>query len=248
MMQERESELKILQNLPLEIKIKKSQMRIKEWVSYYGLNNVYISFSGGKDSTVLVDLARKIYPEIRVVFCNTGLEYPEIVSFVKEFENVEIVRPDKNFKEILTKYGYPVISKEISQTVCEAKKNMHTGKYTYRVQKLEGTLLDKQGNLSKYNSPKWKFLLNAPFRISDACCKEMKKRPFAKLKKAGIIGTMTEESRLRKTAWMRHGCNAFQSRRPLSSPLSFWTSQDVLTYIHTYIQVADSKCVRGSDF
>lgn len=133
-MQERESELKILQNLPLEIKIKKSQMRIKEWVNYYGLNNVYISFSGGKDSTVLVDLARKIYPEIRVVFCNTGLEYPEIVSFVKEFENVEIVRPDKNFKEILTKYGYPVISKEISQTVCEAKKNMHTGKYTYRVQ------------------------------------------------------------------------------------------------------------------
>ena len=227
-------ELKMLQKLPLEVKIKKSQQRIREWVNHFGLKNTYISFSGGKDSTVLLDISRRIYPGITAIFCNTGLEYPEIVSFVKEFENVEIVRSDKNFKEILIKYGYPVISKEISQTVCEAKKNMHTGKYTYRVQKLEGTLLDNQGNLSRYNCPQWKFLLNAPFRISDKCCQEMKKKPFKKIKKAGIVGTMAEESRLRKTNWIRFGCNAFEAKCPLSSPLSFWTNQDILTYLQSF--------------
>lgn len=227
-------ELKMLQRLPLEVKIKKSQQRIREWVNHFGLKNTYISFSGGKDSTVLLDIARRIYPDITAIFCNTGLEYPEIVSFVKRTENVDILRPDKNFKEIITKFGYPVISKEVSNIICEARKGMLTGKYTYRIQRIEGTLLDKQGKLSRYNCPQWKFLLNAPFRISDKCCQEMKKKPFKKIKKAGIVGTMAEESRLRKTNWIRFGCNAFEAKHPLSSPLSFWTNQDILTYLLTY--------------
>ena len=144
------------------------------------------------------------------------------------------MRPDKNFKEIITKFGYPVISKEVSNVICEARKGILTGKYTYRIQRIEGTLLDKQGKLSRYNCPQWKFLLNAPFRISDKCCQEMKKKPFKKIKKAGIVGTMAEESRLRKTNWIRFGCNAFEAKRPLSSPLSFWTNQDILTYLLTY--------------
>ena len=45
-------ELKMLQKLPLEVKIKKSQQRIREWVNHFGLKNTYISFTGGKDSTV----------------------------------------------------------------------------------------------------------------------------------------------------------------------------------------------------
>ena len=115
-------ELKLLQALPLNVKISKTQQRIREWVEHYGEDGVYVSFSGGKDSTVLLDIVRKMYPEIEAVFVNTGLEYPEIVDFVKRFDNVTILRPKKNFRQVLTEYGYPVISKEVSATIEQAKQ------------------------------------------------------------------------------------------------------------------------------
>lgn len=49
-----------------------------------------------------------------------------------------------------------------------------------------------------------------------------------------VVGTMTEESRVRKQAWLRHGCNAFNSKKKLSAPLSFWTEQDILQYIKQF--------------
>ncbi len=91
-------ELKQLQALPLEVKIRKTQQRIREWVDYYGEDGVYVSFSGGKDSTVLLDIVRKIYPDIEAVFVNTGLEYPEIVDFVKQHENITIPETEKEFQ------------------------------------------------------------------------------------------------------------------------------------------------------
>lgn len=66
-------ELKMLQHLPIEIKIAKTKQRIREWVNYYGEQNIYFSFSGGKDSTVLLDIIRQDYPDIQGVFVNTGL-------------------------------------------------------------------------------------------------------------------------------------------------------------------------------
>lgn len=62
-------ELKLLQALPLNVKISKTQQRIREWIEYYGEDGVYVSFSGGKDSTVLLDIVRKMYPGIEAVFC-----------------------------------------------------------------------------------------------------------------------------------------------------------------------------------
>lgn len=54
----------------------------------------YVSFSGGKDSTVLLDIVRRFVDrDIKAVFCNTGNEYPEIVRFVRSTENVTIIRP-----------------------------------------------------------------------------------------------------------------------------------------------------------
>ena len=87
------NELKLLQNYPLDLKIEKTKLRIREWVDYYGEDGVYISFSGGKDSTVLLDIVRSMYPDIEAVFSNTGLEFPEIVQFVKTFDNVTIIKP-----------------------------------------------------------------------------------------------------------------------------------------------------------
>ena len=114
-------ELQLLQAYPLNIKIMKTQARIREWVNYYGLENVYVSFSGGKDSSVLLDIARKMYPQIEAVFVDTGLEYPEIREFVKTFDNVVWLHPKMNFYQVITKYGYPMISKEISECVSQAR-------------------------------------------------------------------------------------------------------------------------------
>ena len=116
------SELHQLQGLSLNEKIKRTQVRIRQWVEYYGLDHVYISFSGGKDSTVLLDIARKMYPDIRAVFFDTSLEFPELREFVKSFDNVEFLKPKMNFRQVIEKYGYPVISKEVSECVYGARK------------------------------------------------------------------------------------------------------------------------------
>ena len=113
-------QLRQLQALPLDIKIRKTEQRIREWYEHWE-GDVYVSFSGGKDSTVLLDIVRRLYPDVPAVFSDTGLEYPEIKEFVKTFPNVTIVRPKHSFKEILTKYGYPIISKEIAGCVRNAK-------------------------------------------------------------------------------------------------------------------------------
>ena len=114
-------QLKQLQALPLNIKIRKTEQRIREWYEHWE-GNVCVSFSGGKDSTVLLDIVRNLYPNVQAVFSDTGLEYPEIKEFVKTFHNVTIVRPKHSFKEILTKYGYPIISKEVANTVDNASR------------------------------------------------------------------------------------------------------------------------------
>ena len=114
-------QLRQLQALPLNIKIRKTEQRIREWYEHWE-GNVYVSFSGGKDSTVLLDIVRHLYPKVPAVFSDTGLEYPEIKEFVKTFPNVIIVRPKHSFKEILTKYGYPIISKQVANTVDNASR------------------------------------------------------------------------------------------------------------------------------
>lgn len=210
---------------------------------------IYVSYSGGKDSTVLLHLVRRLYPDTPAIFIDTGLEYPEIREFVKTVDNVLVLYPVKyerkgrkyirtNFKQVLKENGYPIISKEISQVIEEARRNAITGKYSYRIKRLNGELLDKNGNKSIYNCEKWKFLMDAPFKISNKCCTVMKKNPAKKYERETgfkpIIGTMACESQARKTAWKIHGCNAFDVKRPSSQPMSFWTEQDVLEYILRY--------------
>lgn len=115
-------DLKMMQALPLNLKIRLTQDRIKAWVNHYGVDGVYVSFSGGKDSTVLLDIVRKMYPEVKAVFSNTGLEYPEIQKFVRKHDNVEIITPKMKFPEVITQYGYPLISKEVAEAIYYARK------------------------------------------------------------------------------------------------------------------------------
>lgn len=227
-------ELKLLQNLPLEIKIAKTKLRIREWVDMYGVSGVYVSFSGGKDSTVLLHIVREMYPDVEAVFVNTGLEYPEIQQFVKTFDNVTTLRPKMRFDEVIKKYGYPLISKEVSKTV-SAGRRLDSKFGVLCRERLNGTELQKSGKKSLYNCPKYKPLLDVEFEVSNRCCDVMKKTPShdygKKTGKVAITGQMADESRLRETTWIKNGCNSFDAKNPVSNPMSFWTEQDVLRYI-----------------
>ena len=117
-------DLRQKQGLPLSTKVLLTQSRIRQWVNEYGEDGVYVSFSGGKDSTVLCDIIDKMYPNNKIpkVFINTGLEYPEIVQFVKTKTNVVILRPEMNFKKVITTYGYPFPSKEAAECISGAQR------------------------------------------------------------------------------------------------------------------------------
>lgn len=229
--------LKQLQSLPLEAKINITKQRIRDWYNYYD-GQVYVSFSGGKDSTVLLYLARSVYSDIEAVFVNTGLEYPEIQRFVKSFDNVTILTPKIRFDEVIKQYGYPVINKEVSECVNQGKKALANGKDIYRLQKLNGTAVDKQGRKSRYNKEKYKPLLDVDFNVSSMCCNVMKKAPlkqfFKEKHKYPITAQMAEESNLRKQQWLKNGCNGFKMKSPISNPMSFWTEQDVLNFIKKF--------------
>ena len=73
--------LHILYNLPLEVKIEKTKRLIQEAVEEFGLDHVYISYSGGKDSTVLSHIAKELYPDILHIFANTTCEYPNNTAY-----------------------------------------------------------------------------------------------------------------------------------------------------------------------
>lgn len=243
-------ELRQWQSLPLPVKIRMTETRIRGWVHEFGEDGVYVSFSGGKDSTVLLDIVRNKmgYKNIPAVFVDTGLEYPEIREFVKTFENVVWLKPEMNFRQVIEKYGYPFISKEISNDVANAREFLRNpekfanrkpipvnigDKYRpYSLEKLEGTLRDGK---SFFNERRWRFLIDADFNISGKCCNVMKKNPAYKYgKETGrkpITAQMAAESRLRTKTWLQNGCNAFDSAHPISNPMSFWTEQDVLQYV-----------------
>ncbi len=228
-------ELKYMQSLPLERKIEMTAERIDAWYQHYD-GNVAVSFSGGKDSRVLLDIARnhwRGYKDIKAVYVDTGLEYSEIRKFVKTFDNVEIIRPKMRFDEVIKKYGYPIISKEVSKTLYYARVG---GKFGDKcMQKLNGELMYK-GKPSPYNAAKWKPLLDTDFKISDRCCSVMKKQPAHEYSKKNgmyfMTAEMASESRLRQSQWLQHGCNGFDLEIPKSTPMAFWTEQDVLEYIY----------------
>jgi 3'-phosphoadenosine 5'-phosphosulfate sulfotransferase (PAPS reductase)/FAD synthetase len=230
-----------MQSLPLEAKILMTQRRIRDWVDYWH-GDAYVSFSGGKDSTVLKHIVDGMYDDIPAVFVNTGLEYPEIQRFVREIKagkfpcfnpDVEIIRPEMRFDEVIKKYGYPVISKEISERVYYARHGRQ-----WALNCMDG--LDKAGNENSFRKMfvKYKYLVDAPFSSSNYCCNVMKKRPAkayeSRTKRHPIIGTLACESTRRRQSWEKNGCNAYETKRPKSQPLSFWTEQDVLHYIKEF--------------
>ena len=207
-----------------------SKERIRQWYSHWD-GEVYVAFSGGLDSTVLLHLVRSMYPDVPGVFNNTGVEYPEIVKFIKGTDNIAFLAPKKRIQQVISQYGYPVVSKRVSQFIHEVK---HSRGETYTKQlRLTGLGHNGQYHSQRCIPKKWMFLLNAPFKISHRCCYWLKKAPAKRAQKQfgyPLLGMRASESDQREQQYYRHGCNGFDIGRPRSWPLAFWTHADIKRY------------------
>ncbi len=224
-------QLRQRQALPLDAKIELTKRRIKQWCDEYD-DMVYVAFSGGLDSTVLLHIARQVFPECPAVFHDTGLEYPEIRDFVKTVDNVEWVKPKKTFKQALEEDGFPVVSKRVSQYVKEVQRS----KSETATKKLRLTGIKPDGRYNGFAKipNKWLYLVDAPYQISDNCCKYFKKQPAEEYETRtgswGMVGTRTQESQQRELTYLQFGCNGFDLTRPRSTPLAFWLDEDIKEY------------------
>lgn len=223
---------------------------------------VYASFSGGKDSTVMIYLIKKWlkimgYPPIKIVFNNTTNEHKEILDFVKsKGDEVTWLRPKMTFAQTLKKYGYPLISKEQSMAISRYKNTNREDQKKYRLEgiKADGTR-GKVGVISK----KWRFMIDAPFDITNKCCDILKKEPVKRFEKEHglrpIIGTMVEESMNRKLKYLSDGgCTTFKEGKESCQPLSLFTEKDIWALIDKYNidicsiyydQIIDGELVTG---
>lgn len=234
---ERRQTLESLQKMNLESKIIQTQYLIRQTVYEFGIDKVYISYSGGKDSTVLSHIAKSMYPDILHLFANTTNEYPETLEHIKweqeknDTNIITVIPRDVNgelwtFKKVVERYGYPMFSKRISNAI---RTYQHA--LSARTKQNAQDYIDR--NFKKYEKYK-------NFPISDKCCDKLKKEPLRrKAKELGlecaILGILATESYQREKDWLEYGCNVFHERKDNQSrPLSFWTNNDILEYIERY--------------
>jgi 3'-phosphoadenosine 5'-phosphosulfate sulfotransferase (PAPS reductase)/FAD synthetase len=158
--------------------------KIKSINAEYDLeNNAHISFSGGKDSTILHYLFDIALPNNKIprIFINTNIEYKAIVDFVKELQKTDdriiIVNANVNIKQMLEKYGYPFKSKEHSLKVGEYQRGSRA-KHVIDYKTMQGK--------SKFSCPKkllYQYEPSFKIKLSDKCCYKLKKEPIASYEK-----------------------------------------------------------------
>lgn len=210
---------------PYEEKVNHSKALVHEFVNILGLDNVYVSTSGGKDSACLSRLCKNIYPDVKHIMFNTGLEYQVTIDLAKQ-QGAEIIPPKVSWVKFCEEQGYPVGGKGISRRIHDANN----------------TLLGCAISLfsKNYGLPNiWLHFLNpnfVDFPISNKCCDEFKKKPSHLLNKVNlnpIIGTRISESRERSSAWKKSGCNSYSLdyKHGVSKPISLWCDDDVEQYI-----------------
>lgn len=245
------TELRERQSWPLDKKIDHALLVIDTFLSRTNCN-AFVSFSGGKDSTVLLDLVRRFtqmaYGDpnlIPAVFVNTGNEYPDIVYFVRHLQqdrgyNIETLHPAKTPRQVWEEKGFPLIGKEQAEYIYRCRKNPNSIR-----------LIDVQlakGNTFGVVSKKWRYLIDAPYDTSQFCCGVLKKAPaHAYQKRTGrfpILGTMAEESKLRESVYIRRGgCFSFKedgAKTTLAAPLSIFLEEDIWAYIERFhLEISD---------
>lgn len=209
------------QRMPLDLKVRYAQNRIRKVISDYGIDNCVVGFSGGKDSTVVSHIALQMGYKIDHYFSNTRLEYPECVKYVDDWckkhkVNLIKVLPDTMPLDVWKKYGYPMFTKEIAETLERLRLGM----------KIDELRLKRAEKFLKYKN----------VHLSAKCCDYLKKKPTRNyFKKSGkqviILGTTAEESRVRRLNWIRKGCIYESHKQIVCNPIIFFTEKDVYDYI-----------------
>ena len=216
----------------------------------------YVSFSGGKDSTVLLALIKMCEEiltipkdSIPAVFSNTGVELGVTVDFVKWvkknwYPNVVVIRPEKSFDWVMKNEGKPIKSKMKSKDL----RQYHYGKRSDALL----LLLHGQYNAGHISAKhiigdKDMHMLHEDFDIkpSNSCCDWMKKKSFEHYAKLnGILGAMqgvrVSEGGARESAatrrlkfggklctWLKHGIIQ-------KAPIIDWTDDDIEEFIEKY--------------
>lgn len=204
-------------------------------VYYHKFNGeVYVNFSGGKDSTVLkffidrwTDMAG--YPRVKCLFNNTTNEHKEILDFVKTFKDeVTWTRPKMTFAQTLDKYGFPIVSKQTARFISRYKNTK-----SEQMRQFYKHGINKDGSQSAFKiAKKWHYLLDEDFKTTDRCCDILKKDPIKKFEKETglkpINGVMTSESNQRKMRYLKvGGCISWTEGKEICSPLSLFTEDNI---------------------
>jgi 3'-phosphoadenosine 5'-phosphosulfate sulfotransferase (PAPS reductase)/FAD synthetase len=221
---------------------------------------VYTSTSGGKDSQVGDDIIDRLHsgefahllplglaawirkqPRPPRVFCNTGLEFPELVDHVKQFPDLVVLKPKMGFTRVIKEIGVAVGSKQIAMQIRRTKgylanpspKSAATLRLYLTGYKRDGTYSPK----SKIPD-RWKILLDAPFLTSDQCCDIFKKEPFRRYgKETGrkpIVFTTTSESSQRTISYLKTGCTTYKEGKEKCRPYSIFTEEDTWNYLNQF--------------
>ena len=209
--------------------------KIRQIINKYGEENFYVSFSGGKDSTVLSALVDMAMPnKIPRVYSDTGIEYIMVRDFVRDMQKTDdriiILKPSIPIKPMLEKDGYPFKSKTHSSAL---DRYQRLGR-TKSVLQYLGELPDKEPWSSFKSCPKiLRYQFNEDFKlnISDKCCTNMKERPLYEWSKKSnrpyaIVGIMRSEGGRRIDAQclsFRSGkLKAFQPLAPITKDWEDW--------------------------
>jgi len=232
-----DAKLKQMQQIRWETKILKSYSALLKFAVNMDYK-IYASLSGGLESVMinyLFDLLIK----------NTGIEFKKIT--VPNAENVhnlklcskwgcEFTKVERTKKEIMKKFYYPAPSKDVAMKIDRATRALLNGNDRVVDIRTKGTVIDGNHKTMSMIPYKWQYLMFAPFRVSEKCCEKIKKIPLNKATKkiglAPVTGEMASESKIRKEAYIKYGCNAYDKNTPKSTPLGFWTQQDVLAAIY----------------
>ena len=226
---------------------------------------IYLSFSGGKDSTVVAHLIMmaNLPTKIPFVFANTGIELDAILNFVKNFpyENVQIVKARKPFAQILKEYGKPCISKIKSESLSTYQKNINTPFSTARARQMitgirekEGVLMPDSPCMTKLANKHMHFLHpNTEFKIANKCCQYMKKYPFEDFAKENDMrgyysGVRVAEGGVRSKVYkscvditIKKGQEFYKSM-----PIIDWTDEMVDKFIEKYnIEISEAYTKYG---
>lgn len=224
--------LRTRQAWTLEQKIDHSLGVIEQFNSHFD-GQVFVSFSGGKDSCVMLSLVELLLPNVPCMFIMTGCESPSVCRFIRQMKadghNIEMVRPQKTLRQVFAEYGFPLVSKEVSHDIAAVRRN------PYCESSRKKLWLDNPHHIPE----RWMYLLNEPYEVSERCCFWLKKKPSHDyMKRTGrhpYLGLLASEGYTRQTAYIsRGGCNSFREdgkQIATSWPLAIWTEQDVWQYI-----------------